>query len=408
MALFLSNHASPAKGGFFRYHGIWSPGVRMFRSLSFPSKAMVICALLSVPIVALGWQYYQNQSGQIGFSAQERLGVDYLRAQQTLLAQEQLAREGGDASAADTAFRALADTDARLGGALQTASHWADLQKARAAVAQAPSGAPRTAAQDAAIAAVVALGAHVVDSSNLALDPDIDTYYLMSSITMRQPELIERLHLLRRQGEAAAAAGTPEAARELAGSLAVARYLADANESELGKVLQANAEAGGRVAHKAAVDATKAFLQAVEKGSLPADAARRAVDEQRRLNGRALAVLDELIAARVQRMERSSVVVCVLSGSFMLLAAYMFFCFYKVTRGGMEEVRSHLRSMTRGDLTSSPRPWGSDEAASLMLTLAEMQASLRHIVSQVRQSSGEILHSSSEIASGAMDLSSRT
>ncbi|MBS0443938.1 MAG: hypothetical protein JSR38_18445 [Proteobacteria bacterium] len=64
--------------------------------------------------------------------------------------------------------------------------------------------------------------------------------------------------------------------------------------------------------------------------------------------------------------------------------------------------------MTDGDLTTQPRPWGHDEAARLMGSLAAMQHSLRGIVGKVRGSSESIVHSTAEISDGAMDLSSRT
>ena len=92
----------------------------------------------------------------------------------------------------------------------------------------------------------------------------------------------------------------------------------------------------------------------------------------------------------------------------LLFAAYLFLCFYRVTEGGLRETRRHLRAMTQGDLTTSPSPWGGDEAAQLMLELRDMQDSLRGMVLRVRRSSDEIVHSSSEIASGALDLSART
>jgi len=92
----------------------------------------------------------------------------------------------------------------------------------------------------------------------------------------------------------------------------------------------------------------------------------------------------------------------------LAFATYLFLCFYRVMDGGLRETRRHLRAMTAGDLTTSPSPWGGDEAAQLMLELAAMQQSLRSMVLRVRRSSDEIVHSSSEIASGAMDLSSRT
>ncbi len=92
----------------------------------------------------------------------------------------------------------------------------------------------------------------------------------------------------------------------------------------------------------------------------------------------------------------------------LLLAAYLFLCFYRVMDGGLRETRRHLRAMTNGDLTTSPSPWGSDEAAQLMLELRAMQTSLRGMVLRVRRSTNEIVHSSTEISTGALDLSSRT
>jgi methyl-accepting chemotaxis protein len=64
--------------------------------------------------------------------------------------------------------------------------------------------------------------------------------------------------------------------------------------------------------------------------------------------------------------------------------------------------------MRDGNLTTQPRAWGADEAAGLMHTLTQMQASLRTIVGQVRVASDSIVVASNEITSGAHDLSSRT
>ncbi len=96
-----------------------------------------------------------------------------------------------------------------------------------------------------------------------------------------------------------------------------------------------------------------------------------------------------------------------LAGS-LLLAGYLFLSFYRVMDGGLRETRRHLHAMTEGDLTTSPSPWGKDDAAQLMLDLRQMQDSLRAMVLQVRSASEDILHSSAEIASGARDLSVRT
>lgn len=92
----------------------------------------------------------------------------------------------------------------------------------------------------------------------------------------------------------------------------------------------------------------------------------------------------------------------------VMVAGYLFLCFYFVMDGGLKETRRHLGAMTEGDLTTAPAPWGHDEAAQLMTDLLIMQKSLRTMVMRVRNSSDEIVHSASEISAGALDLSHRT
>ncbi|MBL8276800.1 MAG: cache domain-containing protein [Pelomonas sp.] len=114
--------------------------------------------------------------------------------------------------------------------------------------------------------------------------------------------------------------------------------------------------------------------------------------------------VDDLRKAEMAAIGEAAIVLV----AVLALAGYLFLSFYKVINGGLSETRRHLRAMTAGDLTTTPSPWGRDEAAELMRELAAMQDSLRLMVHRVRRSSDQIMHSSDEIASGAMDLSSRT
>lgn len=114
--------------------------------------------------------------------------------------------------------------------------------------------------------------------------------------------------------------------------------------------------------------------------------------------------VDDLRAERVQALVLNTGIIV----TSVLIAGYLFLSFYRVMDGGLKETRRHLRAMTSGDLTTSPNPWGRDEAAQLMLELSNMQESLRQMVAGVRHSSDTIVHASDEIATGAMDLSART
>ncbi len=114
------------------------------------------------------------------------------------------------------------------------------------------------------------------------------------------------------------------------------------------------------------------------------------------------------LQARVARLHGTLATAVGISVLFVMLGAYLFRSFFLVTHGGLREVQKHLEAMTAGDLTTQPRPWGSDEAARLMSAVVAMQGSLRNIVSAVRGSSESIMHTSSEIATASLDLSARS
>jgi len=66
------------------------------------------------------------------------------------------------------------------------------------------------------------------------------------------------------------------------------------------------------------------------------------------------------------------------------------------------------QSVAEGDLTSKIEVHSQNEAGQLMLALQQMNDSLAHLVGQVREGTETISTASSEIATGNMDLSSRT
>jgi methyl-accepting chemotaxis protein len=76
--------------------------------------------------------------------------------------------------------------------------------------------------------------------------------------------------------------------------------------------------------------------------------------------------------------------------------------------GPLKRAEAHTQAIAQGDLTQEINPKGRDEIARLMLCMKDMQASLRTMVSSVRESSQNMLTASTEIAAGNQDLSNRT
>jgi methyl-accepting chemotaxis protein len=303
---------------------------------------------------------------------------------------------------------------AAVGAQLGTAKALADTKAAGAAALSA--GHDRAfEAQSAYIDSLMALIGQATDASNLTLDPDLDTYYLMDGSTSSLPVLIEasaKLRALTLRG----ASGQPASA-DLQRRIDSAAVATELFESRLLAAL--DKIAGVHPAYKAVfrVDDVIATMHALradawsakqpgtgasKDSGMPADA-RLAVLQMQMIDR-----LDTLLQVRLSGLAMHRDMTMAVVAALLLLGAYLFYAFFLVTQGGLNEVKRHLVAMTAGDLTSSPNPWGKDEAAALMLSLRDMQHALCTIVTQVRGSSESIVRASSEIASASSDLSART
>ena len=415
---------------FFRYHGIWAPGVRLFRTLGVGTKAWVIAATFLLPLSVLSWSYFGNQAAQIDFSARERVGVVYARELMPLLDALQrrslLATQGQGGADAEAAARAVSERSAALeaveklhGETLGTAKAYAAWRSS--APAAGVSGDPAFAAHSAHIQALLDLLGQSTDGSNLTLDPDIDTYYLMDAAMFRLPVMMEAASQIRSIGAAVLAKGqaTPVQTRRLIEQLALLANNDAAMGAGIDKSIAYNADVKTAANPAAVRAALRTLAERVEQTVLRSEGAQgdvaahiaastQAIDAMAVYAKQAGAELDRLVAVRVASLEqaRNLCVVAVVFG--LLLSGYLFTVFRKVLEGGLREVGFHIDAMRDGDLTTCPRAWGADEVAHLMNALTEMQSSLRSIVQRVRGSSDTIVGASTQIAGGATDLQART
>jgi methyl-accepting chemotaxis protein len=418
-ALPLAHHPmTPAPGSagigeFFRYHGPWAPGVRLFRAIGFKAKGAVISFAFAVPIALLLFSYLSARNADLDFAGAERDGVRYARATLALTAAATRLRSAGSAPAAnalDAQARQVDEAEAGVGAPMGTHEKHAALKQALAALGSVNDPAARRAALDAVIVAAIDLTAQVTDGSKLALDPELVSYYLMDAALMRLVPLIEATERFRLAAVAAdqgADAERERLVRETESDLHAAGL-----EAGLGRV---KAEAPAVYALLGAGDTIKQIHHLHEladgKGTSAASidaAGAQALDALLALQGKSLEQLDLLLQAREGALVRSVVLHVSIVLVFLMLAAYLFVAFRKVLEGGLDEVAFHVDAMRDGNLTTRPKAWGRDEVASLMVTLTQMQEALRGIVSQVRQSSHVLLDGSQEISAGSADLADRT
>jgi methyl-accepting chemotaxis protein len=185
------------------------------------------------------------------------------------------------------------------------------------------------------------------------------------------------------------------------------------------RVVKMNPSLVQALAYEDAFKPVNVFMRAIRKGPLAeggpvgdsaafAAAGQLAIESLIGLTSRSHVSLASLIDARSAAQRQSRNLQLGIAALGLLFAAYLFYCFYLVTRGGMREVTRHIDALAGGDLSTSPRPWGKDEAAELMLSISAMQQSLRELVGQVRGCAEGIVTASSQVSAGAKDLSQRT
>ncbi len=419
-------------GEFFRYHGWLSPGVRLFRSITFTAKMVWVGLAFLIPLVMALVFLVQAARAQIEFAKGERQGVTYVRPMLDLIRASQDWRRGATANLPDlaerqkkagAAFALVQAKQTELGKTFGTDKAFAALLQAHQALLQTPvrgSADETFKAHSEHISAMLSLLRDIADGSQLSLDPDLDTYHMMNVSVLRGPAQLENSAKLRGIGYVMLTSGQASVAQRdsMTEWLTLTDYLEKEIRGSFQAGIAAHPGADAKFDRKGTDAADQAFLTAVRgqvMGEKPVgDAATfltlglASADRQLAFNIKLLETLDSLLQERMDGLQKTMVMQLAISGFFIAMAVYLLMAFYKVMLGGLHEVSNHLEQITKGNLTTSPTPWGKDEAAQLMVTMGAMQISLRRIVGTVLSAAGEVRTSSNEIASASLDLSSRT
>lgn len=154
---------------------------------SIAKRLFVGAGIFLIPLGMLSYYLVAEKQELIDFADKERVGVEYLQPAHALMMD--LSSGGNGQLRADAA--ALSQLGQRLGATLELdAGHDATV----AAAANAVSAVDFTQAQ----AAIAALAVTAADKSNLSLDPDMDSYYLMDALVNQVPSIVLRVADLRR------------------------------------------------------------------------------------------------------------------------------------------------------------------------------------------------------------------
>jgi hypothetical protein len=261
----------PAHNGLQR---LLAPGVALMNRLSYPRKFLLISLLFVLPLALVVYLLFSEIGEQIEFARKETKGIRYLAPVRRLLGHVTDSRMlAHDYAAGRVAVRpqlvrtqeeiaadcaALAVVEADLGGVLRTGTLARALQKnwgfLRAKMLRLEA-ADLDELHAQLLQDVQALIARVRDTSNLILDPELDSYYLMDAVLLRLPEAAQLSGRARIQGKKSLAGDRPLSGPDkesFTGLAALLRANLDATRSGLGVAFRSPAGGCGSRANSAA------------------------------------------------------------------------------------------------------------------------------------------------------------
>jgi methyl-accepting chemotaxis protein len=397
------------------------------KNLKVWQKLALMAAVFIVPFAVVTYTLVSSVNTlSLEFARQEIRGIEYYGPLLGLLkdVEERRGMSGvwlnGDAGfkdkvAAKTAdiendLRAVQDVDRRLDPALHTSEKLAAVDAACRALLKASglSADESFRLHSQVIGDIVALITTVGDVSNLTLDPDIDSYYLMNVVIFQGPELGEVLGQLRAVGTTVAASGnaTQEQFENLHRLSALVEHLQAKVSVSFDKALefngalkpelQAPARATAEAVDKAAryVDDLKASKKAQLKVGDYYAAVSHGVDAIFQLESQAATALMRLIELRIAKAERQVYGTLAWACLGLLVVLLVAVVISRDITSHLGQVVSVANRIASGDI-AVPRTTESrrDEIGTLRQAFEGMTGSLR-----------EMAQSASRIAQGDLTV----
>ena len=347
------------------------PAAALIGRLRYAQKFVLVGLVLLIPLGFVATAYVRLQSNQSAFSAKERSGVAYMAPLVELTANVVEARHaavttGGNGIAVGRGIAAVDAVDRRLARTLGTVAAWPATRALVLAAEDATGPASsRFALYNAAVDSLTALIVHVGDESNLTLDPDLDTYYLMDTLQFRLPILLDNAG--RGADLAVLATGQPaDATTDVLIDLGLTNGVLTTTRATIAHAVATiaakSADADVRlrtVANFRRLDAATATLAtaltAAVKDRRPSRVGADASDAVRaaaaQFAAQAATALDGLLKVRIDGFAARAHRVEITSGLAALLGAYLFVGFYLSVAPPIRRIVATLHAVAAGDLT---------------------------------------------------------
>lgn len=421
---------------FFRYHGVFAPGVRLLRRLSFRAKVLTLAVAFLTPAVLLGTTYFREAMRHVAAAELELKGLQYSRqvsrvADTVLVAgRHRVYRAIGiddssiPAEATDLGgpMRALGEVHARLGDDLKMARLHERIRAAYDALPPAMAALPLdevTPRYRRMMDELSAATLHLSAEAGIGLSADPVSSTMLEAVLAVLPELHDSVAVVTVRGGQVLAGEHSMVAR---GRVFSAHALAVARLTELEALLRAVEmalpPAQQTLQTVPVIDNVRSFLdgarltmlgETVEgNGQVHLAEGAQASRALTQLHETLLEVSEQRLAAAAEGARREAYVMLGGVALCLLLALYVLSSINAVMCGGLVLLKEQVSRIAEGDLSARPIPRGEDEIADALSSLGDSLSKLSELFASVRHNVGHVASTANEIARENLDLSQRT
>ena len=196
---------------------LFNPAIALMNRLKYPQKFFLISLLFVLPLALVMNLLLSELDSRIAFTQKELYGNAYLRPisqlwkyipQRELILQRQFHKNAQKSEKAlqtqtqelldlenkiDQSYATLSNVDRKLGRLVQTGDKLSNLNFRWQSLRN-NQNLSEFSNHDLLLDQLNLFQVHIVDFSNLILDPDLDTYYLMDASAVKLPEMQKLLH----------------------------------------------------------------------------------------------------------------------------------------------------------------------------------------------------------------------
>ena len=428
------------------------PAVAIMNRLKFAYKFVLISLFLVLPFGVALYLFFSTNGSQLDFNQKERYGVEYDLPLKNLIMDVQKHRDMMDVyfsgnsslneeiqklqSNIEKDIKAVDEKDNKLNAILSIEKKWStaktDWQNLKGKVFSLSKEDSFDQHTKIINDDLLALHVYVSDKSNLTLDPDLDSYYLMDITMFRQMPLNEKLNQAKHEAAELAAKDkiTFEDKKKLTIMATEIQTFSDTIKSDIEIAVRENKNylKDSKWKDRANIEpvngfveestkATEDFLSVLRtklidaenpqiKSSEVNDAGTKAIENNLALYDKASDGLDGVIKARVDKYQKNNNIVIAVVIIGLPLVFYFYIAFSLSIIQSAAVLEHATLKIADGDLTSVVKIDSRDELGRVAQSYNKMLEALNKTIAANKNMAEEVAYTSKELAE-SIDQSSK-